>query len=43
METSKFDYCKACGFLLPEKIKRWADYCSECYSVGYIFNKVIKK
>jgi hypothetical protein len=39
MQYLKLDYCKNCGYELPDKIKRWTDYCSECYSNGHPFKR----
>lgn len=31
------DYCDNCKVILPEKIKKWATYCNDCYDKGIQF------
>jgi len=31
------DHCIVCKSVLPDKIKRWAIYCTPCYNTGIAF------
>ena len=37
------DYCDNCKVILPEKIKKWAKYCNNCYDKGIQFYYQSKK